>query len=208
MKLELDPEKIKRISKEKEGENWSFRSFLKTCEIHDKTVDRTVKKFNQKVKSKVDCRQCANCCLESVPIVSESDIPKIAAKLKISNEQFKQDYLVEDEDGEGYRFNREPCPFLDGKKCSIYSIRPKGCGSYPPIPENGFKKRLVFIIQHCSVCPIVFNVFEYLKKEIWALDDTIEDFEEGIEDEIFGDLLGDPLDDIIDDLDLDEVDDW
>ena len=104
------------------------------------------------------------------PVLDQKDVEKLSKGLEISVDQFKDRYLVKDDGREKYRFNEVPCPFLKGNICSQYSYRPKDCVSYPHLHKKGFVFRLIGVVDNCSVCPIVFNVYERLKDEIWDID--------------------------------------
>ena len=54
--LEINIEKIKRISEAKEGENYEFRAFLKG--MNSNTVDKIVHKLNNEIVSQIDCQEC------------------------------------------------------------------------------------------------------------------------------------------------------
>ncbi|MDO9537254.1 MAG: YkgJ family cysteine cluster protein [Thermoplasmata archaeon] len=164
--MEIDINKIRKQSKEKEDENWEFRSFLKGCGIPTGELDSLVHRLYQKVSSEIDCKKCANCCKEVPPILDKDDIEKFSKSLGISNVQFKEKFLVEDKEANGFIFNKKPCPFLKNNLCSHYPNRPKGCISYPHLHKSGFVFRLMDVIHNCSVCPIAFNVYEFLKDEI------------------------------------------
>lgn len=49
MKVEIDLEKIKLIGKQKEDENWKFRSFLKGLDIEEEDSDKIVNEINDEV---------------------------------------------------------------------------------------------------------------------------------------------------------------
>ena len=168
--METDINKIRKLSKEKEDENWEFRSFLKGCDISEEKIDSIVHKLYQKVSSEIDCRTCANCCKEVHPVLDQEDIERFSKGLGISVAQFKDQYLVKDKDPEKFVFNKKPCPFLKDNLCSQYTYRPKDCISYPHLHKSGFIFRLISVIENCSICPIVFNVYEYLKDEIGYYD--------------------------------------
>lgn len=170
-----DIAKIEKLSKQKEGENWQFRAFLKSTSIPTKGIDTTVHRLNKEVSSKIDCTACANCCKTVSPTLDEEDIVTFAKGLGISSEQLQSQYLVED--GKGYTFNAKPCPFLVDNKCSNYDHRPKACASYPHLHKENFVIRTSGVINNCSVCPIVFNVVERLKDEL-RHDDEFEETEE------------------------------
>ncbi|MCE8425550.1 MAG: YkgJ family cysteine cluster protein [Candidatus Methanoperedens sp.] len=170
--METDLNKIRKLSKEKEDENWEFRSFLKGCDISEEKIDSIVHELYQKVSSEIDCRTCANCCKEVQPVLDQEDIERFVKCSGISVAQFKDRYLVKDEGPEKFVFNKKPCPFLKDNLCSHYDFRPKDCRSYPHIHKRGFIFRLVNVIENSSICPIVFNVYESLKDEIKYYDDS------------------------------------
>jgi hypothetical protein len=164
--METDLNIIRKLSKEKEDENLEFRSFLKGCDIPEEKIDSMVHEIYQKVSSGIDCRTCANCCREIQPVLDQKDIERFSKCLAISAAQFKDQYLVKDEEPGKFVFNKKPCPFVKDNVCSHYICRPKVCRSYPHLNKRGFIFRLVNVIGNCSICPIVFNVYESLKDEI------------------------------------------
>lgn len=164
--METDINKIRKLSKEKDDENWRFRSYLKGCDIPEEKIDSRVHELYLNVSSVIDCRTCANCCREIQPILDQKDIERFSKCLGISVTQFKDQYLVKDEESGKFVFNKKPCPFLKDNLCSHYAYRPKDCKSYPHLHKCDFVFRLVNVIENCSICPIVFNVYEYLKDEI------------------------------------------
>lgn len=172
MKFETDPVKIKNLSLAKEGENWGFRSFLKSCEIPEQRIDKTVQKLFKQVAKKIECCYCYNCCKEFEPVLKQDDVLRMSQGLKISVKELKKKYLVYVEKEDGFIFNQKPCPFFVDNACSVIDYRPRECDSYPFIYQNGFTKRLISVIRSSSVCPIVYNVLELLKEEIWGMDDS------------------------------------
>jgi len=91
--METNLNKIRKLSKEKEDENWEFRSFLKGCDISEEKIDSIVHKLYQKVSSEIDCRTCANCCKEVQPVLDQEDIERFSKGSGISVAQFKDQYL-------------------------------------------------------------------------------------------------------------------
>jgi hypothetical protein len=167
--MEADLKSIKKLAKQKEDENWEFRSFLKQCDISEKRIDSIVRRLYRETSSKIDCRSCscANCCKEIPPVLDEEDIKKLSRGLRVSSAQFKNQYLAMHEESGKSVFRSKPCPFLKDNACLHYAYRPKDCISYPHLHKKDFVSRLMGVIQNYSVCPIVFNVYEYLKDEIW-----------------------------------------
>jgi len=171
MSVETDLKIIERISKEKEIENWEFRAFLKQLDIEEEDLDSTVHQIYNDVLLKIDCTKCANCCKQVRPILDEKDISRFAFGFKMKIQEFKDKYITKDKDEpEGYIFNKMPCPFLKDNLCVNYKHRPVDCSSYPHLHKEEFLSRTWSVIENCSVCPIVFNLYERLKIELWHSD--------------------------------------
>lgn len=159
--LETDLDKIMALAEVRWNDNWNFRAYLQQAE-DPAQVDRVVHQLNAEVSAQVDCTQCANCCRQISPHLTETDVPRIAACVHASAEKFAKDYLEADEFGE-QMFRVSPCPMLKGTRCQVYAGRPEDCRSYPHLHEPDFVRYMVTTIENYSVCPIVFNVVEKLK---------------------------------------------
>jgi len=161
-RLELGLNKIQEFGKMREDQNWRFRTFLKGK--NSEKIDKIVHRLYAEVSSKIDCTSCGNCCIRLKSTVTLQDIEKISSALDLSEEQFINTYTAL-EDGENY-LKSLPCDFLKYKKCTIYNERPEDCRSYPNLHKNDFTDRLMGVIENYSICPIVYNVYEQLKKEL------------------------------------------
>jgi hypothetical protein len=163
--MEINLNKIKQMAKKKENENWKYRTFIKGYENTEK-LDSIVHRLNKEISSKIDCTTCANCCKAIQPTFTQKDITKIANHLELIPSQFIEQYLVPDVFGDDFSPKESPCPFLKNNTCSIYDEQPDSCRYYPHLHKNDFAYRMMGIIANYEVCPIVFNVFERLKKEL------------------------------------------
>jgi len=163
MRLETDLEKIEQLSRQREDANWEFRCFLKRCDLSSARIDAAVKEINQEVSAQIDCTTCGNCCKVMLPSLSHADIKRLALHLQLSIQEFKQRFLALDEDN-AWEFNQKPCPFLQNNRCTVYESRPRDCRSYPHLQKREFVTRLSQAFSNCSVCPIVFNVYERLQQ--------------------------------------------
>jgi Fe-S-cluster containining protein len=155
-----DLDTINHLGEQNKDVNFRFRSFLKSKD--EDRLDRTVKDLFNFYSSKIDCTQCGNCCTVLKPIIQNADIKTLAPLTNKSDQDFKIDYTVTDEDGDMH-FKDLPCPFLLDKKCTVYDSRPEDCRSYPHLHKEEFLSRLFGVIDNYSICPIVFNVYEDLK---------------------------------------------
>lgn len=167
MILETDFAIIARMSVEKEEENLRFRSFLKICNRPEREIDGTVHRLYSRISSEIDCKQCANCCNKLSPVLNPKDVRDFSYSLGLPINEFKSQYLVKDETEGRFRFNRLPCPFLRDSLCTNYDHRPLDCRSFPHLHKPDFTCRLLSVLENYAICPIVFNVYEYLKNELW-----------------------------------------
>jgi Fe-S-cluster containining protein len=167
MRLETDLARIQGISRQKDDENWRFRSFLKGYDGPAGEIDSVVHNLYKKVSSEIDCRQCANCCKSIQPALNQMDVRAFASGLRLPVGEFKERHLVPGDNPGEWRFNKLPCPFLAENLCTNYENRPRDCRSYPHLHKRGFTARLWNVVENYSICPIVFNVYEHLKEQSW-----------------------------------------
>jgi uncharacterized protein len=160
---------ISEMAKEKEDENWRFRHFLKhRCHLPSKEIDRRVFEITERVWAGIDCTTCANCCRHVHPSFSEQDLTRIARRFAMSREDLIDKYLkpADSESDSAWETRTLPCPFLDGNRCGIYEDRPAACKGYPYLDKQDFAARTISMIERTSTCPIVFEVFEDLKRSL------------------------------------------
>ena len=179
MSLVTDIKRIEKLAAEKEGANWRFRCFLKGADMESEELDAIVHKLYESVSAQIDCQECGHCCRVMHPILKKRDIERLATCLSMSVNQFQGKYVMKDEEEGGFTFRSTPCPFLTGNSCTLYPDRPADCRSYPHLHKKEFVTRLYGVLSNCSVCPIVYNVYELLKGELHKLEDEsfFEDYE-------------------------------
>ena len=163
MLLETNLKEIAKQAREKWQDNWNFRAFLQK-HVSAKEVDQAVHRLNEDVSAQIDCTQCANCCKKSSPFLTKDDVQRIAAAANMSEIDFVARYLKDDE-FEERTFRKRPCPMLKMKRCQVYEARPEDCSSYPHLHEPDFVQYSASTIENYGVCPIVFNVYEGLKRK-------------------------------------------
>jgi Fe-S-cluster containining protein len=176
--MEIDLIKIKKLARKRENENWNFRTFLKG--YAGKNLDSMVHTLFQLVSESIDCTTCGNCCKKIQPVLMQNDIHTLSKALSISPAEFKKQYLHKDQE-ETDVFKQIPCPFLSDNKCIHYEARPADCKSFPHIHKKHFTSRLMDVIHNYSICPIVFNVYEELKKtlktDFYLFQDLYKEFD-------------------------------
>src|SRR3990167_6422412 len=81
------------------------------------------------------CTECGQCCTgQGYTWVTEEEILSISKFLTITPQLFKRKYIRQ----RSHRLalielskQNYACPFLQGKKCIIYPVRPKQCQTFP-----------------------------------------------------------------------------
>lgn len=170
MKIETDIQQIEALAESVEDSNWEFRSYLKGCDLPSKEIDAIVHALYEEVRPQFDCGKCARCCEVLRPVLKPADVKRLAKFLGLSEAKLRSKYLQWDEEEQGDTFNAQPCPFLKDNRCVVYDARPENCRSYPYLQKKDFTQRLITVINNCSVCPVVFNVFERLKQDLWRVN--------------------------------------
>jgi len=154
-------------AKKSEVENKKFFSRLK--KKNPKYLDTTVINIHEEVFQNINCLECANCCKNISPIITDKDIERISRFLKLRPAVLTEKYLHIDEDGD-YVFNNTPCPFLnEDNYCKIYDVRPKACSEYPHTSQPGFIKRFDLTIKNSLYCPAVYEIIERIKIEMESI---------------------------------------
>lgn len=167
MKLETDIKRIEPLAQQREEANWAFRCFLKKSNLSSRSIDSIVHNIYREVSQEIDCTKCANCCKKVNPVLMPTDIRRLAKHLGLNVDKFRSQFLVDASRGEGSIFRNKPCPFLYNDLCTVYDDRPGDCRSYPHLHKRDFVFRMNQAFSNCSVCPIVFNVYEELKRKLW-----------------------------------------
>ncbi|MFC1611435.1 YkgJ family cysteine cluster protein [Myxococcota bacterium] len=165
MNLVKDPKRVSELGKRKEELNWEFRSFLKGIHLKSEELDRIVHSLHEEVSAQIDCTACGQCCRAIRPLLMAKDLKRLANHLGLTETIFTTKYLMEPDD-QTYVFRDLPCPFLQDNRCIVYDARPDDCRSYPHLHQNDFACRLANVCDNCSLCPIVYNVFEFLKEHL------------------------------------------
>jgi Fe-S-cluster containining protein len=84
-----------------------------------------------------DCGQCCTSHGEHAYVYLErGEARRIARHLELSERQFRARYTARDEGQLVLRMDEPDCPFLDGKRCGIYPVRPLQCRTFPFWSEN------------------------------------------------------------------------
>ncbi len=129
-------------------------------------LDSLFQEAHEKAFSCIDCLQCANCCTTTGPLLTDTDIKRVAKHLRMKDAQFVAQYVREDEDGDQV-FKTMPCPFLGADKyCSIYEHRPKACRDYPHTDRVKQHQLLDLHLKNASICPAVEQVLKDVVEKV------------------------------------------
>jgi len=158
----IEPSKIKEEFEQVESENYRFRTYLKNRADIDELDEQFLELHNELFKS-YDCSKCRNCCKEYSITFEETEIDQASKLLKITKKGFMDKYI--EETINGYDLKAKPCYFLtENGACEIEKCKPEGCREYPFTNRPERLLSLLSIVDFASVCPVVFEMLERLKK--------------------------------------------
>jgi hypothetical protein len=127
-------------------------------------LDERVHAIHEAVFESISCLDCANCCRTLGPRITDADVQRIAASMRMKPSLFAARYLVLDKEGD-YIFQSMPCPFLGiDNYCSIYNDRPKACREYPHTDQRRVYQVMKLTLKNSEICPAVFEILERLRK--------------------------------------------
>ena len=158
-------EELRRLVKQDGKNNLILLQRLK--KMKQPETDQLFHSRHTKAFDQFDCLGCANCCSSISPIITVSDIDKLARHFKQKATVIIDKYLHIDEDGD-YVFNETPCPFLmPDNYCMVYENRPKACREYPHTDRRKMQQILKLTLKNCEICPIVYHIVEDLKDNLF-----------------------------------------
>jgi Fe-S-cluster containining protein len=104
-----------------------------------------------------ECQKCGRCCTYGSGFMLESEIPRIAAFMKMQKDQFIKEFLDETEifHTKVFKINSlkkgnapyGPCMFLDSKLCKIHEVKPLHCRVCNC--KDGDDLHVWFMVNHC-----------------------------------------------------------
>lgn len=159
----INIEELKVLANKKEEENYRFRKYLKT-HADEEMLDKQFKNLHKKYFKIYDCKKCRNCCKELGISIDEYELENICNYLGMDKDKFVKDNLIQNY-GE-YSFKDCKCKFLDqNNNCKINKCLPITCKEYPYTNKEERLFGLYSIISNASICPVVYEILEELKKE-------------------------------------------
>ena len=159
----IDVKELKLLVKKKEKENYRFRAYLKN-NADEEVLDKQFKRLHEKYFKIYDCKKCRNCCKEIGISIDEEELDKICEYLNLDKDIYVEKYL--NEKYGVYSFKEHKCKFLDeNNNCKISKCLPETCKEYPYTDKEERLFSLYSIISNASICPVVYEILEELKKE-------------------------------------------
>ena len=160
----IKPNEVADKAALKESENYAFRVFLKNNADPDE-LDEQFKRLHKELFSEYDCCKCRNCCKMFRAVIPSEDIEKDAQQLGMPDEEFINSFLEYDDSEQAYKTKNRPCNFLNNGDCVLGEHKPEECRLYPYTDQPDRLFSLLSLIESAEVCPIVYEMFERLKKE-------------------------------------------
>lgn len=165
--LVLELARIARIARRDAVANERYRVYLKReMPLSNAALDAVVGAIRDEVVPQIDCTACARCCRSLQIVLDRKDIARLARRAGVSPDAFVRRHVAEAPDGV-LHFAVSPCPMLgDDGRCTVYADRPKACRDYPYLDTPKFRSRSLTMAENVGACPIVFNVWERLKRRV------------------------------------------
>ncbi len=152
------------LAQSRKKENKKLLQKLK--KLKPKELDARINNLHDDAFEKIDCLECANCCISISPAIVDNDIKRISKAIKTKPSTIVDKYMYLDNE-QDYVMKCSPCPFLmKDNYCEIYESRPLACKGYPHTDINKMSKILDLTFKNTLICPAVCYIFEELKKEI------------------------------------------
>jgi Fe-S-cluster containining protein len=161
----LTPDKVRDEAKEKEDENYRFRTYLK-MHAKEEELDQRFFRLHNELFAEYDCSKCRNCCKMYKGTLEEKDIMRAKKVLGMEKEQLIDQYLNFNEIENIYETKHKPCDFLmESGECRLGEVRPDNCKDYPYTNRPERLYSLYSVLDAITVCPVAFEIYERLKKE-------------------------------------------
>ena len=132
------------------------------------SIEFQLNEFHKFIRSNFKCERCTRCCVCISPIViTQREAQEISKKEKKPVSEFVNGLSIKKE-------KYEPCPFLEGKDCSIYDLRPAPCKTYPFLQitkrsmEYSSEYHRVIIAGVPPKCPSMLKVLSLFEKNFGA----------------------------------------
>jgi len=161
--MAYDLKKLKQKASGEKRENKEL--FKKLRKVRSSDLDDKIHTLHHKYMEKIDCLECGNCCKSISPAVKDSDISRLSKHLRHKPSEIAEAYFMMDDEGD-YVFKTQACPFIgEDNYCSVYDARPRACREYPHTDRVKIHQILDITFQNISVCPIVYEIVQELKKD-------------------------------------------
>ena len=159
--------------------NWRFATFLH-LNADAQELDLQFSYFHSQAFAAYDCQKCGNCCRVYAIGVEDAEIEPIAAALGVSREAAIKGLMAYSDEEQQFEL-KAPCGLLHRKgTCRVYDIRPVVCRDYPYTNRPGAAYHLFQYIELAHVCPIVYELLEWLKGEYAFTGETPLTHKDGV----------------------------
>lgn len=160
----MDLKQFKARASKKKAKLTAF--LQKLDEIVPEDMQALVAETDATVWRDIDCTTCANCCKTMTPTFTRMDVVRISAHLSMTPREFKDKWLLKEEDTGDWVNKLQPCQFLVNDKCSIYEVRPRDCAEFPHHNKKPFDAYNDTFVQNLHRCPATFTLVERLEKKV------------------------------------------
>lgn len=159
----VNPKELKEYARVHKEENNAFRIFLKE-NAKGEELDAQFKKYHDQYFEQYDCNQCRNCCKQLKALFQGRELEELARNAQIMIEDILD--VCDQVDYDAYQvMEDEDCPFLTEQGCIVEKCKPESCKGFPYTKEDNRKESLLGILSNLSICPVLYEIYEQLKKD-------------------------------------------
>ncbi|MGQ9732412.1 MAG: YkgJ family cysteine cluster protein [Candidatus Zipacnadales bacterium] len=160
--METDLKRIYRLATRRQRDNRNFLRWLKYRQPWPRTkLLRLQRQLVRRVWQEVECTECANCCSQMQLQLTARDCAQVARAAGMELADFQRQHTDRHRDGLWY-LKKQPCLFLDGRRCTIYEARPSRCRGFPYL-DTPMIDDVAGTLDKVLYCPVAFNVLEAIK---------------------------------------------
>ena len=165
-----DPDEVARAGQARVGVHWALHGRLAPrMEAGDEALATRLDQIVAEVMAEIDCAACGRCCQHMGPLLAEDDSLRLATALGQTIAEFQERFAWPMWPGASTADQiwllPAPCPFHDGRLCTVYEHRPQPCRDFPHASGATPAERLAVLVENARLCPIAFNTVEQLAAE-------------------------------------------
>ncbi|RME86444.1 MAG: YkgJ family cysteine cluster protein [Caldilineae bacterium] len=165
--LMLDPDRVTELGHQHESRHAAcVRRLTPLLRAGERASLELLARTAREMVEAIDCTECGRCCRYVAPEVEGDDQARLAIALNLSIAELRRRFLRPMWPGAAEEDQvwllPDPCPFHDGRLCTVYEARPQTCRDFPHLLRNDPVEQLQLYQDTAPLCLISYNIMERL----------------------------------------------